>query len=46
MVFENEMIPPLQAEYTDSPDEPTRPASDEMFTIRPRPRAVIPWSTA
>jgi hypothetical protein len=33
--FEKPMIAALQPEYTDSPVEPTRPASEAMLTMRP-----------
>src|SRR3954452_24763132 len=37
----NEMTPPFVPEYTTSPDEPTRPASDAMLMIRPDFRSII-----
>ena len=40
------MMPALAAEYTASPLEPTRPASELMLTIRPRRRSIMPSSTA
>src|SRR6185437_9107282 len=40
------MIPPLAAEYTALPDEPTRPASEPRFTTAPVPWAAITGSTA
>src|SRR6266702_3705652 len=40
------MIPPLAAEYTASPDEPTRPASEPRFTTAPLPWAAMTGSTA
>ena len=46
MVLENDTRPPLQAAYTASPEEPTRAASDAMFTMRPFLRAAIAGSTA
>ncbi|MNP79408.1 hypothetical protein D3C76_1772440 [compost metagenome] len=46
MVLLKAISPPLQKEYTASMDEPTRPASEEMFTTRPRPRSLIRRSTA
>jgi hypothetical protein len=40
------VIPPLHAAYTASPDEPTRPASEDRLTIRParapRPSGAAP----
>ena len=45
-VFVNAMTPPLVAEYTASPDDPTRPASEAMFTMRPYLRSIIASSTA
>src|SRR6266705_292471 len=44
--FEKPMSAALQPEYTASPVLPTRPASEEMLTIRPRPRSIMPSSTA
>ena len=44
--FENAAMPPLHAAYTASPDEPTRPASEEMLTIRPARAATMRRSTA
>ena len=44
--FEKPMSAALQPEYTASPVLPTRPASEEMLTIRPRPRAIMPSTTA
>ena len=37
---------PLGTCVTDSPDEPTRPASELMLTIRPHLRSTIPGRTA
>ena len=42
----NPSTPPLAAEYTAEPLDPTRPASEDTFTIRPRRRSCIPGSTA
>jgi hypothetical protein len=44
-VLPNAIIPPLQAEYTASPEDPTRPASEATLTTRPKPRAAMPLST-
>src|SRR3990170_1008007 len=46
IVFVKAMIPPLAAEYTASPVEPTRPASEAMLTIFPYPFLIISSSTA
>jgi hypothetical protein len=35
IVLVNAITPPFAPEYTDSSEEPTRPASEPMFTIRP-----------
>src|SRR5882672_5082871 len=40
------MVAPLQPEYTTSPEEPTRPASEAMLTILPALRAAMPCATA
>src|SRR5215471_21816841 len=40
------MTPPLAAEYTASPDEPTRPASEPRFTTAPPPCWAMIGSTA
>src|SRR5258708_11096440 len=32
---------PLHAAYTDSPEEPTRAASEAMLITRPRPRCAL-----
>src|SRR6266851_2182310 len=45
-VLVNAMMPPFAPEYTASSDEPTRPASDPMLMTRPKPRSVIPGTTA
>src|SRR3546814_16377927 len=45
MVLVKAMTPPLAPEYTDSRDDPTRPASDPMLTMRPSERSTIPGST-
>ena len=44
--FEKAITPPLAAEYTTSPEDPTRPASDETLTIAPPPRSIMPGNTA
>lgn len=46
IVLVNAMTPPLAAEYTASPDDPTRPASDARFTTEPWPCAAMIGSTA
>ncbi len=46
IVFVNAMTPPFVAEYTASPEEPTRPASEAMLTMRPDLRSIIASSTA
>src|SRR5947208_8679265 len=40
------MTPAFAAEYTASPDDPTRPASEPMLTILPLRRSIIESSTA
>jgi hypothetical protein len=35
IVLVKAMTPPLHPEYTDSPELPTRPASDAMLITRP-----------
>ena len=40
-VFISAIVPPLAAEYTASPEDPTRPASEAMLTIRPTPCFAI-----
>jgi hypothetical protein len=35
ITFVKAITPPLAAEYTADPFDPTRPASDAMLTIRP-----------
>ena len=44
-VLVSAMMPPLHAEYSASPEEPTRPASEAMFTTLPPPRSTMPGST-
>src|SRR5205809_6085192 len=44
-VLVNAMSPPFAAEYTASPVEPTRPASEAMVTILPY-SALIMWRSA
>src|SRR5581483_7584881 len=41
----NAITPPLVAEYTASPDEPTFPASEPRLTTRPPPRATMSRTT-
>ncbi len=40
------ITPPLAAEYTASPEEPTRPASEPMLTTAPYPWAAMTGNTA
>jgi hypothetical protein len=42
----NPSTPPFAAEYTAEPLDPTRPASDDTFTIRPRRRSCMPGRIA
>src|SRR3984893_17787725 len=43
--LEKPMIPALAPEYTPSPLEPTRPASELTLTMRPDRREIIPYRT-
>src|SRR6516225_3185465 len=45
-VLVNAMMPPFAPEYTASSDEPTRPASEPMLMTRPKPRSIMPGTTA
>src|SRR5262249_36834581 len=45
-VLEKPITPALHAEYTASPVEPTRPASELIEMIFPAPRAIICGMTA
>ena len=45
-VLVNAITPPFAPAYTASPEEPTRPASEPMFTTRPHPRPTISGTTA